>query len=91
MISVAALLGTVTAITVGLFSISRIAMTASRDWLLPPILARISPRTQTPVFAQLTLGAVVGEWKVSWVSWVTGSRGSDGVSGVGGGGVCECV
>ncbi|KAL4419847.1 hypothetical protein ABPG75_006945 [Micractinium tetrahymenae] len=58
-VSVAALLGTVTSITVGLFSISRIAMTASRDWLLPPFLARISPRTQTPVFAQLTLGAVV--------------------------------
>lgn len=31
-VSVAALLGVVTALTVGLFSLSRIVMAAARDW-----------------------------------------------------------
>ena len=70
-ISLAALLGIVTALTVGLFSVSRIVMTAARDWLLPPVLARISPRTQTPLIAQMTFGVLIGGWV--WVGgWVGG-------------------
>ncbi|EFN54400.1 hypothetical protein CHLNCDRAFT_36103 [Chlorella variabilis] len=59
-VSLAALSGIVTALTVGLFSLSRIVMAASRDWLLPPFLARISPRTQTPLVAQMVLGVIIG-------------------------------
>ena len=62
-VSLAALMGIVTALTVGLFSVSRIVMVASRDWLLPPFLARISPRTQTPLVAQMVFGVIIGE---SW-------------------------
>ena len=60
-VSLAALMGIVTALTVGLFSVSRIVMVASRDWLLPPFLARISPRTQTPLVAQMVFGVIIGE------------------------------
>ena len=59
-VSLAALLGILTALTVGLFSVSRIVMVASRDWLLPPFLARISPRTQTPLVAQMVFGCIIG-------------------------------
>ena len=59
-VSLAALAGIVTALTVGLFSLSRIVMAASRDWLLPPFLARISPRTQTPLMAQMVFGLIIG-------------------------------
>lgn len=123
-ISVATLMGIITALTVGLFSASRIVMSAARDWwvqatacpcmhgsaapstaalgaqlecapclqvlghpdplfsahlaphasnvthtlppvppcrLLPPFLAKISPRTQTPLVAQMVLGVIIGE------------------------------
>ncbi|KAL4429605.1 hypothetical protein ABPG77_008654 [Micractinium sp. CCAP 211/92] len=58
-VSLTALFGIVTALTVGLFSVSRIVMAASRDWLLPPFLARISKRTQTPLVAQMVLGVII--------------------------------
>ena len=61
-VSLAALLGILTALTVGLFSVSRIVMAASREWLLPPFLARISPRTQTPLVAQMVFGVIIGEY-----------------------------
>eukprot|EP00887_Chlorella_sp_A99_P006247 scaffold3.g6247.t1 len=57
--AVGALLGIVTALLVGLYSVARIAMAAGRDWLLPPFLARISPRTQTPLGAQMTMGVLI--------------------------------
>ena len=124
-IAVATLMGIITALTVGLFSASRIVMSAARDWwvqatafacmhlqcrsldcspessaagcsllglpsailtqssprtlpphasnvthtlppgpscrLLPPFLAKISPRTQTPLVAQMVLGVIIGE------------------------------
>jgi hypothetical protein len=63
-VSLAALFGIVTALTVGLFSLSRIVMAASRDWLLPPFLARISPRTQTPLVAQMVFGVIIGGLRV---------------------------
>ena len=61
-VALASLLGILTALTVGLFSASRIVMAAARDWLLPPCLARISPRTQTPLLAQMVLGVIIGAW-----------------------------
>ncbi|KAL4458381.1 hypothetical protein ABPG75_013246 [Micractinium tetrahymenae] len=57
--AMALLLGIITALTVGLFSLSRIVMAASRDWLLPPFLARISKRTQTPLVAQMVMGVII--------------------------------
>jgi APA family basic amino acid/polyamine antiporter len=62
MVSLAATLGAIAALSVNLFSLSRIVMAASRDWLLPPFLARISPRTQTPLIAQLLFGVISGAW-----------------------------
>ena len=61
---------------VGMFSISRIVMSASRDAMLPPVLARVSRRTQTPVLALLVLGVIIGgrgtasteQWlRLTWV------------------------
>ena len=43
----AALTGIVTSLLVGLYGTARIVMGAARDWLLPPVLATIYPRTQT--------------------------------------------
>jgi len=58
-VAIAALLGITTSLLVGLYSVARLAMVAARTWLLPPQLARISPRTQTPVIAQMTLGIII--------------------------------
>lgn len=58
---VAALNGTFTALLVGLYGMSRIVMVAARDWLIPPFLATIYPRTQTPVIAQVVFGLITGE------------------------------
>ena len=60
MVATASLLGILTAMLVGLFAVARLVMSASRDWLLPPSLARISTRTQTPLTAQITIGIVTG-------------------------------
>eukprot|EP00887_Chlorella_sp_A99_P003550 scaffold7.g3550.t1 len=57
---VANLLGIISSLVVSLFTVSRLVMVASRDWLLPPPLAQISPRTRTPVWATLVVGLVVG-------------------------------
>ncbi|GAB4822127.1 hypothetical protein N2152v2_009173 [Parachlorella kessleri] len=54
----AALSGTVGAMLVGLFGAARICMTAARDWLIPPFLATIYARTQTPLIATLVIGIV---------------------------------
>jgi basic amino acid/polyamine antiporter, APA family len=48
----------VTTLIVGLYSGARILMVGAREWLLPPVLANISPRTQTPVIAQATIGVL---------------------------------
>lgn len=58
-VALSSLFGIVTGLLVGLYIVSRLVMVAARAWLLPPVLARISPRTQTPVFAQLTVGVVI--------------------------------
>ena len=53
--------GIATSLITLLFGASRITMVAARDWLLPPLLARVSPRTQTPLRAQFLVGGVAGE------------------------------
>lgn len=58
-VAIAALLGITTSLLVGLYSVARLAMVGARSWLLPPFLARISPRTQTPIIAQMSLGIIV--------------------------------
>ncbi len=58
----AALSGTVVAMLVGLFGAARLVMTAARDWLIPPFLATIYPRTQTPLIATLAAGCTTGRW-----------------------------
>lgn len=58
-VSLAALFGEITALLVGLFTAARLVMVAARAWLLPPILARVSRRTLTPVVAQLVLGVII--------------------------------
>lgn len=55
---------------VGLFSLARLVMVMARDGLLPGFLARVYPRTQTPVAAQCTVGAVSGEWPGEQGPWV---------------------
>lgn len=58
-VATTALFGITTCLLVGLFSVSRLVMVAAREWLLPPFLAQISPRTQTPKVAQLAAGVVI--------------------------------
>lgn len=58
-VATAAVMGCLTALLVGLYAVSRIIMVVARDWLLPPVFARISARTQTPLVAQLTIGGII--------------------------------
>ncbi|GAB4822125.1 hypothetical protein N2152v2_009171 [Parachlorella kessleri] len=58
-VCVTAILGIMASILVGLYGSSRIVMVAARDWLLPPFLATIYPRTQTPLMAHILVGVVV--------------------------------
>ena len=58
-VAITALLGITTSLLVGLYSVARLAMVAARTWLLPAPLARISPRTQTPLIAQMSLGCII--------------------------------
>jgi hypothetical protein len=61
LISVSGLMAGIAGELVGLFSLARLVMVISRDWLLPPVLAGVYPRTQTPIVAQCSVGAIVGE------------------------------
>ena len=78
LVALGALMGIVTALTVGLFSAARLMMVGARDWLLPPLLSRVSPRTQTPLVAQTVLGLLIGGWvdgAGGWMGWVDGLGG----------------
>uniref|UniRef100_A0A1D2A014 Cationic amino acid transporter C-terminal domain-containing protein n=1 Tax=Auxenochlorella protothecoides TaxID=3075 RepID=A0A1D2A014_AUXPR len=59
-VATAAVLGCITGLMVGLYAISRLVMVVARDWMLPPFLARVSTRTQTPLVAQIVLGLIIG-------------------------------
>ncbi|GAB4819071.1 hypothetical protein N2152v2_006117 [Parachlorella kessleri] len=59
LISVIGILAVAAGILVGLFSLARLVMVIARDWLLPPVLSSVYPRTQTPLVAQCTVGTIV--------------------------------
>jgi APA family basic amino acid/polyamine antiporter len=59
LISLAAVAGLTSVILVDLVTVSRIGFAMGRDGLLPPAIARVSPRTGTPVRMTLVYAAVV--------------------------------
>lgn len=59
LIELGALLGLTTVILVSLYGCSRVLLTVAHDGLLPPVFARVNPRTQTPIVSQLLIGAGV--------------------------------
>src|SRR3954469_15491805 len=59
LISLAAVAGLTSVILVDLVTMSRIGFAMGRDGLLPPVIAKVSPRTGTPVRMTLAYAAVV--------------------------------
>jgi APA family basic amino acid/polyamine antiporter len=59
LISLAAVAGLTSVILVDLITVSRIGFAMGRDGLLPPVVAKVSPRTGTPVRMTLVYAAVV--------------------------------
>ncbi|MGY1691485.1 amino acid permease [Geodermatophilus sp. SYSU D01105] len=59
LIALAAVAGLTSVILVDLITVSRIGFAMGRDGLLPPVVARVSPRTGTPVRVTLTFAALV--------------------------------
>jgi APA family basic amino acid/polyamine antiporter len=59
LISLAAVAGLTSVILVDLVTVSRIGFAMGRDGLLPPAIAKVSPRTGTPVRMTLMYAAVV--------------------------------
>nr|WP_204331998.1 amino acid permease [Geodermatophilus sabuli] len=59
LIAVAAVAGLTSVILVDLITVSRIGFAMGRDGLLPPAIARVSPRTGTPVRITLAFAALV--------------------------------
>jgi APA family basic amino acid/polyamine antiporter len=59
LISLAAVAGLTSVILVDLITVSRIGFAMGRDGLLPPAVARVSPRTGVPVRITLTFAVVV--------------------------------
>ena len=59
LVSLAAVAGLTSVILVDLVTVSRIGFAMGRDGLLPPAIAKVSPRTGTPVRMTLAYAAVV--------------------------------
>jgi len=59
LVSLAAVAGLTSVILVDLITVSRIGFAMGRDGLLPPAIARVSPRTGTPVRMTLAYAGVV--------------------------------
>jgi basic amino acid/polyamine antiporter, APA family len=59
LVSLAAVAGLTSVILVDLVTVSRIGFAMGRDGLLPPAIAKVSPRTGTPVRMTLVYAAVV--------------------------------
>ena len=55
-----ALLGMVSSCYVALYGQARILCVVARDHMLPPVLARISPRLGTPTIAATVMGLATG-------------------------------
>ena len=58
-VALGAIAGTTTVILTSLLGQARIFYVMSRDGLLPPVVARLNPRTRTPVFTTMTTGFIV--------------------------------
>jgi len=58
-VAAGAIAGTTTVILTSLLGQARIFYVMSRDGLLPPLVARLHPKTRTPVFTTMTTGIVV--------------------------------
>jgi hypothetical protein len=56
-----ALLGMVSSCYVALYGQARILCVVARDHMLPPVLARISPRLGTPAIAATVMGLATGQ------------------------------
>jgi APA family basic amino acid/polyamine antiporter len=59
LVSLAAVAGLTSVILVDLVTVTRIGFAMGRDGLLPPVIAKVSPRTGTPVRMTLVYAAVV--------------------------------
>jgi basic amino acid/polyamine antiporter, APA family len=59
LVSLAAVAGLTSVILVDLITVTRIGFAMGRDGLLPPVVAKVSPRTGTPVRMTLLYAAVV--------------------------------
>ena len=59
LISIAAVAGLTSVILVDLMTVSRIGFAMGRDGLLPPVIAKLSPRTGTPVRMTLLFAGLV--------------------------------
>lgn len=58
-VALGAIAGTTTVMLTSLLGQARIFYVMSRDGLLPPIVARLDPRTRTPIFTTMTTGLIV--------------------------------
>ncbi|MCU1604475.1 MAG: Amino acid permease [Modestobacter sp.] len=59
LVSIAAVAGLTSVILVDLVTVTRIGFAMGRDGLLPPVVAKVSPRTGTPIRMTLLYAAVV--------------------------------
>lgn len=59
LIAIGAIAGLTTVMLVMYYGLTRISLAIARDGLLPPFLARIHPRTQTPVIVILLTGIII--------------------------------
>lgn len=59
LISIGAIAGLTTVMLVMYYGLTRIILAISRDGLLPPFVARVSPKTHTPIFIIILMGIFI--------------------------------